>query len=356
MERPGVNSGNSFEMFQQQLQEELEQARRTLKEVSLMIQQSQAEMTKLNQRNTAVNGQLQQVLGQFETLPRGDIKNAYNAVLDAQQRVLVMRGQLEKLQTDQANLQRTIELLERMVAFIGEGGGKTKTAGRTMAGGAAALEMVVNAQESVRQRLSQQMHDGPAQALSNFILQTDIASRLFDIDPERAKEELSNLRGAAMTSFQKVRGFITELRPMMLDDLGLFPTLKRYVDVLKEQSGQDITLTIKGQERRLESYLEVMIFRAVQELIGNALRHNQDPSNRLSINGMVTIDDANIRVTVSDNGKGFDEEILSETTGLGLKLIRERVELLGGYLDLETAPGKGVKITFQVPCLEAKTE
>jgi two-component system sensor histidine kinase DegS len=75
-----------------------------------------------------------------------------------------------------------------------------------------------------------------------------------------------------MSTFQKVRSFIFELRPMMLDDLGLFPTLKRYVDALKEQSGVEISLRIKGQERRLEPYLEVMIFRAVQELLGNAIR------------------------------------------------------------------------------------
>jgi two-component system, NarL family, sensor histidine kinase DegS len=69
-------------------------------------------------------------------------------------------------------------------------------------GGSAVLEMVINGQEVVRQRLSQQMHDGPAQALSNFILQTEIATRMFDLNPEQAKEELSNLRTAAM-SFSK---------------------------------------------------------------------------------------------------------------------------------------------------------
>jgi two-component system sensor histidine kinase DegS len=196
------------------------------------------------------------------------------------------------------------------------------------------------------------MHDGPAQALSNFIVQTDIATRLLDIDSERAKEELNNLKAAAMSSFQKVRSFITELRPMMLDDLGLFPTIKRYVDVYKEQNGQDIHLNIRGQERRLEPYLEVMIFRAVQELIGNSARHNHDNPNKIQINVQIAVEDNQIKVSVSDNGKGFDLDSLVDVHGLGLKLIRERVEILGGTIDIDAASGKGCKISFQVPCLE----
>jgi two-component system, NarL family, sensor histidine kinase DegS len=92
---------------------------------------------------------------------------------------------------------------------------------------------------------------------------------------------------------------------MMLDDLGLFPTLRRYVDVYKEQTGQDVNLIIKGQERRLESYLEVMIFRAVQELIGNTARHNQDTPVKLQTNVQVIIEENQLRVTVVDNGKGL---------------------------------------------------
>jgi two-component system, NarL family, sensor histidine kinase DegS len=352
MERPATTNQSSMDEFQQEIQNELDLFRRSLKEVSMMIEQSQAEMAKLNQRNTAINGHLQQILGQFDTTPRPDIRNAFTAALDIQQRVLVMRGQLDKLQSDQTNLQRSVQMLEKIQKMFADGILKRKT-GRLSGSGMATLEMVINAQESVRQRLSQQMHDGPAQALSNFILQTDIAMRMFDMDPEKAKEELNNMRVAAMGAFQKVRGFITELRPMMLDDLGLFPTLRRYVDVYKEQSGQDISLVIKGQERRLAPYLEVMIFRAVQELMGNAVRHNQDHPMRLQIQVQMVIDESLIRISVSDTGKGFDPEVIGKKEGLGLKLIRERVEILGGTMEIDSAPGKGAKVGFQVPNLEA---
>jgi two-component system, NarL family, sensor histidine kinase DegS len=350
MERSMSANTNPWDEFEQELQTELDQARRSLKEVSMMLEQSQSELTKLTQKNAAITGQLQQINGQFESVPRSDIRNAFMLALDVQQRLLVMRGQLEKLQSDQSSLQRYVATLEKSHKMLLDCA-YTPQVGRS--GGSAVLEMVINGQEVVRQRLSQQMHDGPAQALSNFILQTEIATRMFDLNPEQAKEELSNLRTAAMSSFQKVRGFITELRPMMLDDLGLFPTLRRYVDVYKEQTGQDVNLIIKGQERRLESYLEVMIFRAVQELIGNTARHNQDTPVRLQTNVQIIIEENQLRVTAVDNGKGFDLESLVQTEGVGLKLIRERVEMLGGFFEVDSTVGQGCKVSFQVPALEA---
>ena len=102
------------------------------------------------------------------------------------------------------------------------------------------------AQEAERQRLSRQMHDGPAQAMSNFILQTEIAMRLLDADPKQAKDELASLKTAALGTFKKVRNFIFELRTMMLDDLGLVPTIRKYVDAFKEQTSMDVTLMVTG--------------------------------------------------------------------------------------------------------------
>jgi two-component system sensor histidine kinase DegS len=198
------------------------------------------------------------------------------------------------------------------------------------------------------------MHDGPAQALSNFVLQVDITSRLFDLDPVRAKEELANMKTAAMATFQKVRAFITELRPMMLDDLGLVPTLKRYVDSYREQSGHEIALSVVGQERRMEPYLEIMLFRAAQELVGNAVRHNLDQPGRPQINVQLDLDNDLVKVVVVDNGKGMNPEAALASGGLGLKLIHERVEMLGGKMTIDSLPGHGCKVSFQVPALEVR--
>lgn len=326
------------------LQQELEETTKALREVTLMIEQSQGELSKLTQRNTAITAHLQQVQGQMDSMSPQEIRNAYDSALDAQQRLFVMRGQLEKLQAEKNHLERLKAVLERTQASSSNPA-SAPASGGAKSGALASVEMLVNAQETERQRLSRQMHDGPAQALSNFILQTEIAMRLFDVDPAQAKEELNSLKSSAMGTFQKVRNFIFELRPMMLDDLGLVPTVRRYADAFKEQNSLDVTVTVTGSERRLEPYLEVMVFRALQELLGNAARHSQATQVKV----MLDMGEDRVRVSVDDNGRGFDPDAVQQGGSLGLKLIRERAEMLGGNFEVDSAVGRGARITFAVP-------
>jgi two-component system, NarL family, sensor histidine kinase DegS len=337
----------SWTELKDRVQSELDQSRRELKEIALMLEQSQLEVSKLAQRNASISSHLQQVQSQFDTLPRPDIRMAYDSALDSQQRLFVMRGQVDKLQSDRTHLARYISLMESVVNML---------EGRAAAGGSAhaesstshTVEMMVQAQESERQRLSRQMHDGPAQALSNFILQTEIAMRLFDLDQQKAREELENLKMAATVTFRKVRDFIFELRPMMLDDLGMVPTLKRYVDAWKDQTNLDARMLVTGKERRLEGYEEVMIFRAIQELLHNASRHSSGSLVKVQMD----LGDTDIKVVVEDDGKGFDNEQVSGKSGMGLKLIQDRVEMLGGSMDIDSVVGQGTRVTFQIPALE----
>ncbi len=325
-------------------EKELDETQRSLREITLMMEQSQGELSKLTQRNAAITTHLQQVQNQLDKFPPQEIRSAYDSALDAQQRLFVMRGQLEKLQTEKTHLERFKSTLERARASM-SGASASASSAPGSKSPLASVEMLVNAQETERQRLSRQMHDGPAQALSNFILQTEIAMRLFDIDAVQARGELNSLKASAMTTFQKVRNFIFELRPMMLDDLGLTPTVRRYTEAFKEQTGLDISVVVTGNERRLEPYLEVMLFRAIQELLGNAARHSQ----ATLIKVMLDMGDEKIRVSVDDNGRGFDPEVVMQGNSLGLKLIRERSEMLGGSFEMDSAVGKGARITFSVP-------
>jgi len=327
------------------LQKELEETTRALREITLMIEQSQGELSKLSQRNAAITTHLQQVQGQITSVPSQEIRNAYDSALDAQQRLFVMRGQLEKLQAEKKHLERLKTVLEKAPTSIISNGASAGSSSGGSKGTMASVEMLVNAQETERQRLSRQMHDGPAQALSNFILQTEIAMRLFDVDAGQAKDELNNLKSSAMGTFQKVRNFIFELRPMMLDDLGLVPTIRRYADAFKEQTSLEVNVTVTGNERRLEPYLEVMMFRALQELLGNAARHSQATQVKV----MLDMGEDRVRVSVDDNGRGFDPDAIQQGNSLGLKLIRERAEMLGGTFEVDSSVGRGTRITFAVP-------
>ena len=335
-------TSTSIEDPQNLIQSELDETTRALKEITLMLEQSRVEVGKLTQRNAAVTAHLQQIQGQINKIPCEEIRSAYDTAMDAQQRLFVMRGQLEKLQGDQAHLERYKGMLERLKNALNAGG---INGGKGDRGGTSSVEMLVNVQEAERQRLSRQMHDGPAQALSNFILQTEIAMRLFDVDAAQARNELGNLKVAAMSTFQKVRNFIFELRPMMLDDLGLAPTILRYADMFKEQAGVEVSVTITGSERRMESFVEVMVFRAMQELLSNAVHQNQ--ANLVKI--QLDMGDTLVKLSVDDNGKGFDTDALGKEANLGLKLIKERTEMLRGAFEINSSPGKGARVTLSIP-------
>jgi two-component system sensor histidine kinase DegS len=184
--------------------------------------------------------------------------------------------------------------------------------------------------------------------LTNFILQADIVQRLFERDPEQAKAELQNLKTAATSTFQRVREFITELRPMMLDDLGLVPTVRRYVKGFEEKTGVQAMLTITGEERRFETHREVMAFRALQELLTNIRDHAQGTQVKVSLD----VDETRVRISVEDNGVGFDVAAAlnqQENKHIGLRTLKEKTELLGGQLIIESSAGRGTRATVELP-------
>jgi len=343
-----IKSGDEFKEF---IMQELLHAKATLKDINLTLDQSQGEFTRLTQKKASVTSLLQRIQSNLDSASKTEIRDTFNEAMDAQQRLLVMRSQMDKLQEQRTSLTSFIAHLEKVQEFLQLYSGQTQTE-TTQPGGIATLEMLITAQEAERQRLSRQMHDGPAQALSNFIVQAEIATKLFDMDPIKAKEELDKLKTSAMSTFQKVRSFITDLRPMMLDDLGLVPTVRKHVSSLKEDTGIDISLTINGGEKKLEPYLEVYIFRAIQELVGNSIKHNQNNPGKMKVDVDLTLDNSRILLVIKDNGKGFDPEKISESGGLGLKLIKERAEMLGGSLLIVANEESGVEVTLNIPVLE----
>lgn len=334
--------------FQEQLQSEYQTTKTTLTEITATLGQSQFELNRLMQVKANVTAQLQNFSGDSDTISKADIRNSFNSAMEAQQRLLVMRGQLDKLMEQKNALEKYKTLIEGMLDYLQ---GKTVSATPAVedVGGASSLEMLITSQEAERQRLSRQMHDGPAQALSNLIVQSEIASRMYEIEPDKVKEELDKLKISAMGTFQKIRSFIAELRPMMLDDLGLVPTLKRYVGNLKEQTGADITLTINGTYRRLKPYIEVYIFRAMQEVISNAIKHNLDNVSQIKIDVTLNIESNSIMAAIKDNGKGFEPKEIHSGSGLGLKLIKERATLLGGSIDISSSESKGTEVILKIP-------
>ncbi|TFH35642.1 MAG: hypothetical protein E4G99_06855, partial [Anaerolineales bacterium] len=335
-----------LEQFIQDSQARLDKMQREIREIGLLVEQSQGEIEKLAQRNTNVTSTLHQMQAHFDTIPREDIRDNYETALDAQQRLFTMRGQLEKLQSDYKHLQGNADFIIRAMEIVGANPeAAVKEEPLQVKGGV--MGKIIQAQEEERRKISRQIHDGPAQVLSNFILQTEIATRLFEKNPEQARIELDSLKEAATASFTKVRDFIFELRPMMLDDLGLVPTVKRYAEAFKEKSGLEITVVSTGQERRLAPHREVVIFRALQTILANTRDHAQATQVKI----VIDMDQAQIRVSIDDNGKGFDPEVVQAEENIthGLALMSHQIEELNGSIEIDSKPGEGTRIAIVLP-------
>jgi two-component system sensor histidine kinase DegS len=348
-QKAALPSGSPLLDLIEESREAYEQTQKELKEIKVLIEQSSAEVDKLVQRNSQITTKVHQMEANIDTYPRQDIREVYSAAKEAQTRLFMMRGQLEQLQSKQQNLEKYAEHLKKFL----EVSEQTTYTGPSAEGsdrvGEGTIVRIIEAQENERLHLARQMHDGPAQSLTNLILQAEICERLFETDPARARVELENLKNAVSATFQKTREFIFDLRPMMLDDLGLIPTLKRYVRGFEEKSGLSTNLTVVGKERRLPPYTEVTIFRVVQGLLKNISQH----ANATHVQVSVNLEGEVIGVSVEDDGSGFDvDDALAsarQRKTLGIAAMQEQVEMLGGQIQFESGIGRGTKVRLKIP-------
>jgi two-component system, NarL family, sensor histidine kinase DegS len=339
-----------------EMAEEAEKERAQLdgeaREIDILIKQTAGEIDKLQQRQSDMTSRMRQLEANLESYPREEIKSTLAASQDAQMRLFMMRNQLEQLQNKQRITQRYRGQLDRISTIgrqLAEASSSVLVSGdASRSSDHQSIVQIIEAQELERQHLARQMHDGPAQSLTNLLLQAEIVERLFDNDPARARAELGNLKTAANTTFQRIRDFIFDLRPMMLDDLGLIPTLKRYVQTFETKNHLATHLATLG-EYALSSYIEVAIFRSVQELLNNAARHAH--ASRMQI----TLDLQNdpVIVTVEDDGGGFDVEAVLTATrqrGIsGLVNLEKRIQMLGGRIQFQSSTGRGTKVRVELP-------
>lgn len=348
---------------------EYDQINRELDEIRMLIKQSNAELEKLNQRKVLAAAKTREMEEKIETFSRQEIRASYLASSEAEMRAFMMGEQREQLQTKekvferyQRYLRRTIDVLSALPSDLHAGawGANGPTWGpapgqmpqqppQQRDASASALARVIQAQEDVRQRVAQRLHDGPAQSLANVVLTAEICEKLVQTDPRRAQGELGNLKGLVNTTLQDTRKFIFELRPMTLDDLGLVPTLKRYIADVGAKFHVQIALAAPQGEQRLSSVMEVPIFRVAQEALMNAVQHGRATQVRVTVG----LPPEGVVLTVEDNGAGFDvEQALAraqQRETLGIASMQERAEMLGGWLRIESARGHGTRVELSLP-------
>ena len=329
---------------------ELERVRRELAELEHLLRQTSNEVEKLAQRELTVSNRLRDLEVNIDKYSKADIKNFYTSAQEVQMRLLMMRGQLEQLQFRQQTLKaRQSQLFELASALepllsANLGGGRAADDGDDM------IANIIQAQEKERLRISLQMHDGPAQSMSNLVLRAEICQRLLDRDLEQARAELSGLKNAINTTLQDTRRFIFDLRPMILDDLGLVPTLRRYVQQFSEKNNLEVNLMVQNMDSRLPTHYEVAIFRFIQEALNNVAKH----ANATQARVLLEVSGGHIHISIEDDGSGFHiAEVLSDESGrrnLGIATLRQQAEtLLRGEFGIESAVGRGTRVAAVVP-------
>lgn len=209
---------------------------------------------------------------------------------------------------------------------------------------------IILAQEEERKRISREIHDSVAQSMANLVLRTEFLEKLLERGEDKAvKDEICDLRMQVRQGLEEVRQIIFNLRPMALDDLGLIPALQKYVSDFEEKTSMTVHTNFSGCEIRLVSSLEVAVYRFVQEAFSNVLKHAKATEIQLDAN----FQKDKLIIMVKDNGIGFSMKMLEQKMQsgqhFGLIGMQERIEMLGGKLQIESKIHMGTHLTMAIP-------
>jgi len=209
------------------------------------------------------------------------------------------------------------------------------------------LRKVISAQEDERRRLARELHDETSQTLSALAMKIETALAAWPTNASR--DRLIEARSLTVRTLEELHRLIFDLRPSVLDDLGLLSAIRWYAERHLERRGITVRFEFSGVEVRMPPELETALFRVAQETITNIAKHARAETVLIQI---LERDDQ-IAIEIEDDGEGFDPASLpppaARERGLGLLGMRERVELFGGTIEIDSAPGRGTRVAIAVP-------
>ena len=350
------------EIFQigEQCRNDFEDLSEELKNVKQMVLKVIDEGDILEKKARLARNRLSEVSMNFNKYSEEEVREAYEKAHQLQMELSINR-QLEKQLRDRRDdldrriggLHETIERADHLVSQISVVQNylmsDIKQMGEVLEDAKAKQDFglkIIEAQEDERKRLSREIHDGPAQMMANVIMRSDLIERVYrDQGGPAALQEVKSFKKMVRSALYEVRRIIYDLRPMALDDLGLVPTLRKYLQTIEEyHNSAKIEFANLGLELRLPPKYEVAVFRLIQEAVQNALKH----SKASDILVRLEMTKSKIGVLIKDNGEGFDVKKACPKS-FGLLGMRERVELLEGDLTIESKIGKGTLVYIHVP-------
>jgi len=357
------NSKKDIFIISEQSRQSFEEMKMELEIIRGKIETVIVEGDELERKTNLARIRLAEVSKNFDTYDEPDIRKAYETANELQSSLLMIRQDERQLRQRRDELDRQLqgilEMIERADHLVNQVNivlnyltADLKDVGSSLENAKLKQNFtlkIIEAQEEERKRLSREIHDGPAQMLANVLLRTDLIDLAYhQKGQEAAQKEIKELKVMVRNALSEVRRIIYDLRPMALDDLGLVPTLKKYILTTEEYNPTSkINFQIYGEGQRLQPNLEVAIFRLVQECLTNGTKHGKFSEAWVKIEWVKQ----KINIIVKDNGVGFDPSIVKEKS-FGLLGMRERVELLNGTMKIISFPGNGTTILFSIPTKE----
>lgn len=349
--------GLNLESARDSYLEEQERTKRELSEMDILVRQSTMEVERLAQRELTVTNHLRDLEVNLERYGKPEIKNICTTAQEVRMRLQVTKSQLEQHQyrqnalRDKSNkLTEMVTLLNSLIGNSGGGGDEETAESQEQTSQENLIADIIQSQEEERRRISIQMHDGPAQQMSNLVVRAEICLRMIDRDIDQSRSELTGLKTAINSTLQVIRGFIFDLRPMTLEDLGLIPTLRRFSTEFGEKNSLEVNLMVQDIGGRLPMHYEVTIFRFVQEALNNVAKH----ANATQARVFFSISEGLLQVVVEDNGGGFHvNETLADRSkrrNMGISSMRQQIEvLLRGEFGIESTLGRGTRVAAAIP-------
>ncbi len=211
------------------------------------------------------------------------------------------------------------------------------------------VRQILSAQEEERKRIARELHDETAQTMLLTLQRLDaLTYRSAKYLPEAAVKELEELHGIVLQTLNNLRRLTRDLRPQILDDLGLVPAVEWLAEDMERQCGIKTSVEVAGPQRQLTPEAQLLLFRIIQEALSNVRRHSAASEARVKVD----FGGRGVRIVVEDNGQGFTMPAqvrdLAGSGKLGLLGMSERARLLGGALHVESQPGKGTRISAEI--------
>ena len=249
-------------------------------------------------------------------------------------------------QATMARLELTVRSLERDWLFLERGTDQADDTGAEVAADTETQMRILQAQEAERARLAQEIHDGPAQTLSNAVLLADVVSQLIARDPADAQVEMRKLRAILERELKEMRGFIHQLRPPLLEQLGLDGAIRDAAEQLADGTAMRVKVDLDAPADRLDEAQQTVVLRVAQEAMRNIRKHAAAESVRVSTRLAGEAADAWV-LEVRDDGRGFETGGAPPEDGrrrFGLRFMRDRAASVGAELDIRSAPTTGTTV------------